>query len=275
MASGAASTRGASQPETGASPPDVVAEEVYERRSSDFETRHHTTPRASWEKEEAIAATRRAGDALRKVPFGGDGDALREVLREVHLHLEAPGADRAAKAFTLIADVDRKSLKAVAREVRDVLVLRCLSEIEPRDRGHRDSFLEVVAKAFGQTPQTLSRTVTDIILHSHRKATKNRPDAFLSKTQMKPRRRKRRCRPDRVGSGIDAASPRFDIGSGGASQPAAPDVQLEEKMSSAVALFLAGGDFSDGASASDETEFDTTTDAGQASASCLLASAPS
>ena len=56
MASGAASTRGAAQPATGAAPPDVVAEEVYDQRSSDFETRHHTTPQASWETEEALAA---------------------------------------------------------------------------------------------------------------------------------------------------------------------------------------------------------------------------
>ena len=117
MASGAASTRGASQPATGVSPPDVVA----------------------WEKAEALAATRRAVNALRTVPFDGGSDALREVLQNVHLLLEAPGADHAAEAFTLITGVARrcperaqKSVKAVALEVRDVLVLRCLSEMEPK-----------------------------------------------------------------------------------------------------------------------------------------------
>ena len=41
---------------------------------------------------------------------------------------------------------------------------------------------------------------------------------------------------------MDADSTRFDIRSGGASQPAASDVQLEEEIKSAVALFLAGWD---------------------------------
>ena len=50
---------------------------------------------------------------------------------------------------------------------------------------------------------------------------------------------------------MDADSTRFDIRSGGASQPAVSDVQVEEELKSAVALFLAGRDFLDGASASD------------------------
>jgi len=112
---GAASIRSVSQPATNASSPDVVA----------------------WEKEEALAATRRAVDALQKVSCGGGNDAFQEELRGVHLLLQAPGAGSAAKAFTLIAGVTRRcperakdSVKAAAREVRGVLVLRCLSEIE-------------------------------------------------------------------------------------------------------------------------------------------------
>ena len=212
MASGAASSRGASQPATGVSPPDVVA----------------------WEKAEALAATRRAVNALHMVLLDGGSDALREVLQNVHLLLEAPGADHAAEAFTLITDVARrcperaqKSVKAVALEVRDVLVLRCLSEMEPKYHGNRDFFLVAVARAFGQTS---SQEYEDVILHSYRKVTWGRPGAFLSNTQRQGRRRKRRWRP------------------------AAPDVQLVEEMSSAVASFLAGEDFSDGASASDEAE---------------------
>ena len=136
MASGAASSRGASQPATGASAPDVVA----------------------WEKEEALAATRRAVNALWNVPIGVGDNALWEVLRDVHFLLDSPGAHVAAKAYMLIEDVTRgcperaqKSVKAVALEVRDVLVLRCLSEMEPKDHGNRDVFLVVVARAFGQT----------------------------------------------------------------------------------------------------------------------------
>ena len=137
MASGAASSRNASQPATGASAHDVDA----------------------WEKEEELAATRRAVNALWNVPIGVGDNALWEVLRDVHFLLEAPGADVAAKAYMLIAGVARgfperthRSVKAVAKEVRDILALRCLCEMEPKYHGDRDVFLMVVAKAFGQTP---------------------------------------------------------------------------------------------------------------------------
>ena len=209
---GAASIRIVSQPATNVSLPDVVA----------------------WEKEAALAARRRAVEALQKVSFGGGNDAFREVLRGVHLLLQAPGASSAAKAFTLFAGVTRRcpetakdSVKAAAREVRDVLVLRCVSEMEPKDHGNRNVFLMVVAKAFGQTPSKEDR---NIILHSHRQATWGRPGAFLSNTQRKLTRRKRRGRTTAL------------------------NVQLGKEMNTAVALFLAGADSSDGVSASDETE---------------------
>ena len=111
--------------------------------------------------------------------------------------------------------------------MRDILVLRCLCEMELKDHGNRDVFVVTVAKAFGQT---FSRECRDIILHAHRKVTWGRPEAFLSKAQRRGRRRKRRWRP------------------------AALDVQLGQRMGSAVASFLAGEDFSSGASASDEAE---------------------
>ena len=221
MAAGKASTRRASQPVTGVSPLDVVA----------------------WAKAEALAATRRAVNAVHMVPVDGGSDALREVLQNVRLLLEAhgpdhaaeaPGPDHAAEAVRLITGVvwrcperARKSVKAVALEVRDVLVLRCLSEMEPKYHGNRDVFLVVVARAFGQTS---SQEYEDVILHSHRKVTWGRPGAFLSNTQRQRRQRRRRWRP------------------------AASDVQLGQEMNSAVASFLAGEDVSDGASASDEAE---------------------
>ena len=221
MAAGKAPTRRASQPVTGVSPLDVVA----------------------WAKAEALAATRRAVDAVLMVPVDGGSDALREVLQRVRLLLEAhgpdhaaeaPGLDHAAEAVRLITGVvwrcperARKSVKAVALEVRDVLVLRCLSEMEPKYHGNRDVFLVVVARAFGQTD---SREYEDIILHSYRKLTWGRSGTFQSKTQKKQRQRTRRRRPD------------------------ASDVELGLQMSTAVASFLAGEDFSDGASASDEAE---------------------
>ena len=65
MASGAASSRSASQFATGASAHDVDA----------------------WEKEEELAATRRAVNALWNVPIGVGDNALWEVLRDVHFLL--------------------------------------------------------------------------------------------------------------------------------------------------------------------------------------------
>ena len=71
---------------------------------SDFETRHQTTPRASWEKEEASWEEAVAGE---KVDLAGEavaasgGDALRKVhgdaLRKVH-DLLAAGEPDSAKA---------------------------------------------------------------------------------------------------------------------------------------------------------------------------------
>ncbi|MDA8583441.1 hypothetical protein N9L68_04390 [bacterium] len=86
-------------------------------------------------------------------------------------------------------------------------------------------------EAFGPT---FSRKQRDIIHHSHRMVTWVRPGAFLSNRQQQQRRRPRRWRP------------------------AAPDVQLGKEIYLAVALFLAGEDYSDGESASDEAEFGTT-----------------
>jgi len=133
---------------------------VYERRPSDFERRHHTTPLASCEKKEASWEEAVAGekvDLVGKAVAASGGDALRKV----HDLLAASGGDalrKAAEAFTLIADVARscperakKSVTPVQHLVHDVFVLRCLSQIEPRDRGDRDSFLEVLAEAFGPT----------------------------------------------------------------------------------------------------------------------------
>ena len=78
-------------------------------------------------------------NALHMVSFGGGGDAFREVLRGVHLLLEAPGADSAAKAYTLIAGVTRrcperadKSVKAAAR-----LAVMCADAGDTGDTGAR------------------------------------------------------------------------------------------------------------------------------------------
>ena len=97
----------------------------------------------------------------------------------MHFLLDSPGAHVAAKAYMLIEDVTRgcpetaqKSVKAVAKEVHDILVLRCLCEMDRKDHGNRDVFVVTVAKAFGQS---FSKECRDMIFHVHRKVTWGRP----------------------------------------------------------------------------------------------------
>ena len=168
----------------------------------------------------------RAVEALRNLERE-ECDLSRSKLRNVCVLLESPGASHAAKAYMVLEEITRscpervrKFVKAVAKEVRDILVLRCLCEMQREDHANRDVFIVILAKAFGQT---FSRECRDIILHAHRKVTWVRQGASLSKTQRRGRRRKRRW------------------------WPAAPDVQLGQEMGSAVAPFLAGEDFSSGA----------------------------
>jgi len=85
MESFAASSCSDPHPPTGASAPDVDA----------------------WMKEEELAATGRAVNALLNVPIGIRDNAFSEVLLKVHALLDPPGAHDAAKAYMLITDVTR------------------------------------------------------------------------------------------------------------------------------------------------------------------------
>ena len=215
-----ASSSSAAQPASTSPPDGVLLEQIYKQ--------------ALWQKEQEDEATRRAVKRVGPAVVASDDNALRDV----HHLLGARGVDAAAEAFRLVADVatscpdkSQKFVKALEREVRDVFVLRCLCQIEPRGYGDRDSFLDVVAKAFGPT---LSRVKRDLFLHSHRKLTWGTPWGFLSKTQQQRRLRRRRFRPNAL------------------------DRQVGQNMTSAVDEFLAGKDCSDRASASDEDEFGTT-----------------
>ena len=175
----------------------------------------------------------RAVEALRNLERE-ECDLSRSKLRNVCVLLESPGASHAAKAYMVVEEITsscpervKKFVKAVAREVRDILVLRCLCEMKREDHANRDVFIVTVAKAFGES---FSVECRDLILHAHRKVTWGKPGALLSKTQRRRGHRKRRFRPT------------------------AQDVRLRQEMNSAVASFLAGEDESPGASASDEAE---------------------
>ena len=202
--------RGASQAATGAFAPDAYA----------------------WEKEEERSAMHRAVEALSNALEKEECDPSRSKLRNVYLLLTSDGASHAAKVYMVVEEVtrscsERDLIKAVAREVRDILVLRCLCEMKREDHANRDVFIVTVAKAFGQT---FSVECRDLILHAHRKVTWGKPGAHLSKNQRRGRPRGRRVRPT------------------------AQDVQLRQEMHSAVVSFLAGEDESPAASEGDEAE---------------------
>ena len=103
------SSRGASQAATGAFAPDAYA----------------------WEKEEERSAMHRAVEALSNALEKEECDPSRSKLRNVYLLLTSDGASHAAKAYMLVEEITRscperanKFVNAVAREARDILVLR-------------------------------------------------------------------------------------------------------------------------------------------------------
>lgn len=201
---------GASQAATGAFAPDAYA----------------------WEKEEERSAMHRAVEALSNALEKEECDPSRSKLRNVYLLLTSVGASHAAKAYMVVEEItrscpERDLMKAVAREVRDILVLRCLCEMKHEDHANRDVFIVTVAKAFGES---FSVECRDLILHAHRKVTWGKPGAHLSKNQRRGRPRGRRVRPT------------------------AQDVQLRQEIHSAVVSFLAGEDESAAASEGDEAE---------------------
>ena len=128
-------------------------------------------------------------------------------------------------------------MKAVALEVRNVIVLRLISEMEPKDHGKRAVFLAVVAKAFGPTWNTCpdspcltfeTRNKRDQILHSHRMLTFGKPGFFQSMSSQARRRRQRR--PGQT----------------------ADDREFRQKINLAVKSFLEGEEDLDCASAIDQ-----------------------
>ena len=108
--------------------PSLPQEQVYEQ--------------ASWVTEKKGAATRRALDGVGPAVAASGDKALEEVHRLLE---EAP-----AEACTLVAEVAQRCpegaqefMRALIREVRDVFVLHCMCQIEPKDHGNRDLFLKV------------------------------------------------------------------------------------------------------------------------------------
>ena len=158
-------------------------------------------PEVSWAHEEAVEKTR---DAIRSMEAvekecGHDLENSRRLL-------EGPSAKSAASALmdleSLAKSCDKGALaaiKAAERAVRDVVVLRCCSQGEEKDRG---AFLEAAKEAFGRP---LDRELRAKLLLAASKIFEDQPDTFPSNTKKEAerrggRKRSKRLRPSVVGA---------------------------------------------------------------------------
>ena len=106
------------------------------------------------------------------------------------------------------------AVKAAERAVRDVVVVRCRSRAEPGDRG---AFLEAAEEAFGRP---LDRELRAVLLLAYHKFAKNRPDSFLSNSQLATARRGRpRPRRQRKARAGGTAAPQDGVGGDAAAPP--------------------------------------------------------
>ena len=98
-------------------------------------------------------------------------DFLKEAI--YLLELERPSANNAARAHTMIGCVadscDKEAegaVKAAQRAVRDVIVLRCCSVSEPRDR---EAFILAAEEAFGRRGEPLDDELQAHLLQAYYK----------------------------------------------------------------------------------------------------------
>ena len=99
------------------------------------------------------------------------GDILREAIDL--LELDWPNAKNAASALTMIGYVAEScdeeaegAVKAAQRAVRDVVVLRCRSVSEPRDR---EAFILAAEEAFGRRGEPLDDELQALLLLAYYK----------------------------------------------------------------------------------------------------------
>ena len=158
-------------------------------------------PEVSWAHKEAVE---KKWDAMRSMK--AVEEACGHALENARRLLEGPCAKSAASALMDLAQVAKScdegalaAVKAAERAVRDVVVLRCCSQGEEKDRS---AFLEAAEEAFGRL---LDRELRAKLLLAVSKIFKNQPNTFLSNTQKATerrdgRKRSRRPRPSVVGA---------------------------------------------------------------------------
>ena len=139
-----------------------VAEQAAARRAA---------PEVSWAHKEAVEKKR---DAIRSME--AVEEACGHALENARRLLEGPCAKSAASALMDLAQVAKScdkgalaAVKAAERAVRDVVVLRCCSQGEEKDRS---AFLEAAEEAFGRP---LDRELRAKLLLAFHKILKNKP----------------------------------------------------------------------------------------------------
>ena len=100
---------------------------------------------SNWRVSQEIAATNDAVQYLAPAIVPGSDDTLQEVHR---LLQEGHGVNGAAESLSLVIDLEKSCpstsktfVKDLLPKMRDVFVLRCLCQIDPRGYGDRASFL--------------------------------------------------------------------------------------------------------------------------------------
>ena len=163
-------------------------------------------PEVSWAHEEAVEKTWDAIRSMRAVEKAC-GHALDNACHLLEASLEEPCAKSAASALMDLAQVakscdkgDVATVKAAERAARDVVVLRCCSQGEEKNR---DALLEAAEKAFGRP---LDRALRAKLLLAFSKIFKNQPDTFLSNAQLATQCRGGRQRPRHSRSSVEGAT---------------------------------------------------------------------
>jgi hypothetical protein len=193
--------------------------------------KEHLAEAAGVALRKALIVLEEAIVACNNTPWLGQFQAVTS-LQEAYrlLAREEPGTRPAAQAYDRLDDARKLDsipedaaavLKAAARGVRDVLVLRCCWLVDHRSR---DAFLHELATAF-QRP--IKGELESQLLHAYNTLTSSEhgydvPDAFTSRNQLHRTRRPRKKGP--VGSAegfVQAPSGAASSGWHGAAQAAA------------------------------------------------------
>ena len=159
--------------------------------------------------KEAAAKWREAIAAVEDAQAAGGSDALAEARR----YLEGPCTKSAVLALRAVVERcgERPDAaeKAVARALRDLVVMRCRIQAPPSDQW---AFIQIVEEAYGGKLDNEQRSR---ILLSYHKTSRGTADTFSSTSQL---RRRSKPRGPRAARGVASADPIPEEGSEGSGE---------------------------------------------------------